>query len=76
MRQHRKHNLAGSLYDPVGITAAPGHDADRANPAGPFTKPTADIKMPSLLWRDHGEDPLPGMMFLNKSRKLAALRPN
>lgn len=38
--------------------------------------PAADIKMPALLRRYHGEYTLPGMMLFNKSSKLAALRPN
>jgi hypothetical protein len=76
MLQHRTQHLAGTLCDPTSITAALTHDADRASPARPFTGPTADIKMPALLRRYHGEYPLPGMMLLNKSSKLADLRPN
>jgi len=76
MLQHRPQHLAGTLCDLTSITAAPGHHADRASPAGPFTGPAAGIKMPALLRRYHGEYPLPGMMLFNNSSKLAALSPN
>lgn len=76
MRQDRAKHLTGTLSDLTSITPAAGHDTHSPSPASPLTRPEADIKMPLLLRRYHGEYPLPGMMLFSSSTKLTALSPN
>jgi hypothetical protein len=76
MCQHSTQHLPATPQNPTSITTASSDDIDCARTARPFASLRAIHKMTLLLRRDHGANPLPGMMLFNKSSKFAARKPN